>query len=187
MIALLAVLAALIPIGLYFWREHKTSTPSLQWPTLAKILALQYDAAPPRMSGNWNGRRVAVESSPSGVTITAWLSAATSLRVECAAKDVVTKRAGLVLQDPVDPLDPAFRDKLLARCSVKAAGPTVFDAALQKRLAALAHVDFVGEDTRVVWNAPVLKDPDGAEALLGALCAVADGLESFPRGGTPLA
>ena len=187
MMILLAVLGAMLPIGLYFWREHKLSTPSLQWPTLAKILGLQYEAKPPRMSGKWNGRQVAVEPVADGVTVTAWLSAATSLRVECGLPELVTKRAGIVLQDPVEPIDRAFRDKLLARCSVKAAGPTVFDAALQKRLAALPQVDFIGEDTRVVWNAPVLKDPDGAEALLGALCAVADGLESFPRGGTPLA
>jgi hypothetical protein len=187
MIALLAVLLAMIPIGLYFWVEHKTSTPSLQWPALGKILSLQYAAAPPRMSGNWSGRRVAVESGPGGVTVTAWLDAPTGLRVECGPAELVTKRAGLVVPDPVEPLDLAFRGKLLARCSVKAAGPTVFDAGLQKRLAALPHTDFIGEDTRVVWTVPVLKDPDGAEALLGALCAVADGLESFPRGGTPLA
>jgi hypothetical protein len=187
MILLLAAIGALIPLGLYFWVEHKTSTPSLQWPALAKILALQYDATPPRMSGSWNGRRVAVESVTGAVAVTAWLNAETSLRVECAPADVVTKRAGLVVQDPVEAIDRAFGEKLLARCSVKAAGPTVFDAALQKRLAALPHVDFTGQDTRVVWNVPVVKDPDGAEALLGALCAVADGLESFPRGGKPLA
>jgi hypothetical protein len=187
MILLLAVLGAMIPLGLYLWTEHKTSTPSLQWPALAKVLALRYDDAPPRMSGNWNGRRVAVESGAAGVAVTAWLNAATSLRVECALADVVTKRAGLVVQDPVEPIDRAFRDKLLARCSLKAAGPTVFDAALQQRLAALPHVDFIGEETRVIWSLPVVKDPDGAEALLGALCAVADGLESFPRGGKPLA
>jgi hypothetical protein len=184
---ILLALVALIPIGLFFWREHKMSTPSLQWPVLAKILNLQYEADPPRMSGNWNGRRVAVESGPA-VSITTWLNAATSLRVECGPKELVTKRAGLVLPDPVEALDRDFRDKMAARCSDKAAGPIVFDAALQKHLAALPQVDFVGEDTRVVWTAPALKDPDSAEKLLGALCAVADGLEHFPRpGGMPRA
>jgi hypothetical protein len=187
MMILLAVVGAMIPLGLYVWTQHKTSTPSLQWPALSKILGLQYDAAPPRMSGSWNGRRVAVEPGEAGVTVTAWLAAETSLRVECAEKELVTKRAGLVVQDPVEPIDRAFGDRLLARCSGKTAGPTVFDAALQKRLAALPHVDFVGAETRVVWTVPVVKDPDGAEALLGALCAVADGLESFPSGGKPLA
>jgi len=187
MILLLAVAGAMIPLGLYLWTQHKTSTPSLQWPSLAKILNLQYDANPPRMSGTWNGRRVAFETSPAGVTVTGWLNAATSLRVECAAQDVVTKRAGLVVPDPVEPIDRAFGGKLLARCSGKTAGPTVFDSALQQRLAALPHVDLVGEDTRVVWSVPAVKDPDGAEALLAALCAVADGLESFPRGGKTLA
>ena len=187
MILLLAALGAMIPFALYFWVEHKTSTPSLQWPALAKIMNLLYIDAPPRMSGNWNGRRVAVESLPAGVTLTAWLNAATSLRVECGPADLVTKRAGIVVQDPVEPIDPAFRGRLLARCSDKTAGASVFDAGIQQRLAALPHVDFVGEDTRVVWTAPHLKDIDSAEALLGALCSIADGLESYPRGGKPLA
>ena len=187
MILLLALVGASIPFALYFWVEHKTSTPSLQWPALAKILSLQYFDAPPRMSGNWNGRRVAVEAGSGGVTLTAWLSAATSLRVECGPAALVTQRAGIVVQDPVEPLDPAFRGKLLARCSDKAAGASVFDAGIQQRLGALPHVDFIGEDTRVVWTAPDLKDPDSAEALLGAVCSIADGLESYPRGGSPLA
>jgi hypothetical protein len=187
LILALALLGASIPFALYFWVEHKTGTPSLQWPALAKALSLQYFSAPPRMSGNWNGRRVAVESGPAGVALTAWLSAETSLRVECGPTELVAKRSGLLVPDPIEALDPAFRARLLARCSVKNAGPAVFDAELQKLLASLPHVDFVGEDTRVVWNVPALKDPDSAEALLGALCAVADGLESFPRGGPPLA
>jgi hypothetical protein len=177
------LLVALIPAILYFWREHKMNTPALQWPVLARILGLQYEPKPPRMSGVWNGRRVAAESGPAGATATAWLSAATSLRVECGSRMEMTQRAWIVIPDPVEPRDPAFRDKLLARCSVKAAGLIVFDATLQKRLAALPHVDFVGEGTRVVWKVPSLKTPDETEALLAALCAVADGLESFPMGG----
>jgi hypothetical protein len=184
-LVLVAVLVTLVPIALYFWREHKLSTPSLQWPVLAKILAISYQGDPPRMSGNWNGRRVAFETTPQGAAVTAWLSAETRLRVECGPKELVAKRAGIVLPDPVEPTDAAFRDRLLARCSEKAAGPTIFDAAMQQRLAALPHVDFVGADTRVVWSLPAVKDPDAVEAALGALCAVADGLESFPKGGTP--
>ncbi len=181
----LAVLAllALLPFVFYFWREHKMATPSLQWPVLGKILALTYEADPPRLSGNWSGRRVAVESAEGKVVLTAWLSAPTRLRVECGPKDVVTRRAGIVLQDPFDAADRAFADRLLARCSDKAAGPTVFDAALQQRLAQLPHVDFIGQDTRVVWTLPEFKDPTAAETVLGALCAVADGLESFPQSG----
>jgi hypothetical protein len=183
MSALIIVLLALVPFAFYFWREHKMATPSLQWPVLAKILALTYEADPPRMSGNWNGRRIAVEHSEGKVLLTAWLSAATSLRVECGPKELVTKRAGIVLQDPFEPTDRAFAERLLARCSDKAAGPTVFDSALQQRLRDLPSVDFIGQDTRVVWTLPEFKDPNAAEAVLGALCAVADGLESFPQSG----
>ncbi|MDE2491790.1 MAG: hypothetical protein KGM24_13170 [Elusimicrobia bacterium] len=184
-LVLAAAAVALLPIGLYAWREHKTSTPSLQWPVLAQILGLAYEAEPPRMSGAWNGRRVAIETAAPGATMTAWLGAATRVRAECGPKELVARRAGIVLPDPVAPADAAFRDRLLARCSEKAAGPTIFDAAMQRRLAALPHVDFVGADTRVVWSLPAVKDPDAVEAALGALCAVADALESFPQGGAP--
>ena len=54
---------------------------------------------------------------------------------------------------------------------------------MQQRLANLAAVDFVGEQFRVVWKVPVVSDLNQTEALLGALCAVADGLESFPKTG----
>lgn len=180
---ILYVLVLLAPIAWYFWREHKLNTPSLQWPSLKKLLGLDYQADPPRMGGNWNGRKVALESGESGVTLTAWLNAETSLRVECGPKDVVTKRAGVLVPDAVAPVDAAFRDKLLARCSSKDAGAVVFDQTMQQRLAGLKAVDFVGEQYRVVWKVPVVREIDEAEALLGALCAVADGLESFPKPG----
>jgi hypothetical protein len=182
MSALLA-LFALAPIGWYFWREHKLNTPSLQWPSLKSVLRLEYKSDPPRMSGNWNGRKIALEAGDAGVILTAWLNAETSLRVECGPKELVTKRAGMLVPDAVAPIDKDFREKLLARCSDKNAGPVVFDQTMQQRLAGLKAVDFVGEQFRVVWTVPVVREIDETEALLGALCAVADGLESFPKGG----
>ena len=171
------------PLAWYFWREHKLSTPSLQWPSMRIALGLTYEASPPRLGGAWNGRKVAIEAAADGVTITAWLNAETSLRVECAARELVTKRAGMLVPDAVEPVETVFKQKLLARCSDKAAGPLVFDSTMQQRLADLTHVDFVGEQFRVIWKVPVVKDLNETEALLGALCAVADGLESFPKGG----
>ncbi|UPT74776.1 MAG: hypothetical protein M0D55_03370 [Elusimicrobiota bacterium] len=182
MTALLGLLA-IAPIAWYFWREHKLDTPSLQWPTMRAALGLTYEANPPRLGGAWNGRKVAIETSDAGVTVTAWLSAETRLRVECAPKELVTRRAGMVVPDALEPTEREFRDKLLARCSDKAAGPIVFDSTMQQRLAGLKHVDFVGEQFRVVWKVPAVRDLNETEALLGALCAVADGLESFPKGG----
>jgi hypothetical protein len=44
----------------------------------------------------------------------------------------------------------------------------------------LPNVDFVGQGTRVVWTVPAVKEPETLEAILGALCAVADALEHFP-------
>jgi hypothetical protein len=180
---LLVLLACVAPIAWYFWREHKLNTPSLQWPAMKGVLGLTYEANPPRLGGTWNGRKVALESLEGGVTVTTWLNAETRLRVECGPKDTVTSRAGMLVPDAVDPVDSSFRDKLLARCSDKAAGPIVFDSTMQQRLVNLPAVDFVGEQFRVVWSVPVINDLNKTEALLGALCAIADGLESFPKPG----
>ncbi len=183
MTPLLVLLAFALPAAWYFWRDHKLSTPSLQWPGMRTILGLEYEANPPRLGGTWNGRKVAIESLEGGVTVTAWLNAETSLRVECGPKEVVTQRAGMLVPDAVEPVETAFKQRFLARCSDKNAGPIVFDATMQQRLADLKVVDFVGEQYRVVWRVPVVSDVGETEALLGALCAVADGLESFPKGG----
>lgn len=181
---LLLVLAGFVlPAAWYFWREHKLDTPSLQWPAMKGILGLEYEANPPRMGGAWNGRKIAIETGEGGVVLTAWLNAETSLRVECGPKELVTKRAGMLVPDALEPAVTEFREKLLARCSDKNAGLLVFDATMQQRLAGLATVDFVGEQFRVVWKVPVVRDVNETEALLGALCAVADGLESFPKSG----
>lgn len=172
-----------LPAAWYFWRDHKLNTPSLQWPAMKGILGLEYEANPPRMGGAWNGRKIAIEGGEGGVVLTAWLNAETSLRVECGAKELVTKRAGLLVPDTVAANEPSFRDRLLARCSDKGAGLLVFDATMQQRLANLSAVDFVGEQFRVVWKVPVVREINETEALLGALCAIADGLESFPKSG----
>ena len=188
MSALFLLLICIGPIAWYFWREHKLNTPSLQWPSMRSVLGLAYEANPPRLGGAWNGRKVAIESGEGGVTITAWLNAETRLRVECAPKEIVTKRAGMLVPDAVESAATAFREKLLARCSDKAAGLLVFDATMQQRLAELTSVDFIGEQYRVVWKTNIVRDLNETEALLGALCAVADGLESFPKsGGMPRA
>lgn len=184
--AALLVGLGVLPVGLYLWREHKLSTPSLQWPVLARILGLRFEDAPPRLSGSWNGRPVRIEAlSPSGARASAALAAPTRLRVECGDKELVSRRAGMVVPDRVEPLAPEFRERLLARCSDKAAGPTVFDQAMQHRLALMPDVDLVGQGNAVTWTLPALRDPDTAEAVLGALCAVADALEGYPEGGRP--
>jgi len=183
MMMLLVLVACAVPFIWYFWREHKLNTPSLQWPTMKAVLGLTYEADPPRLGGSWNGRKIAIESDEGPVTVTTWLNAETRLRVECGPKELVTKRAGMLVPDAVEPVEPSFRDRLLARCSDKAAGPLVFDSTMQQRLAGLPAVDFIGEQFRVVWTVPVVSDLNQTEALLGALCAIADGLESFPKPG----
>ncbi len=184
MMLLAALALGLAPLAWYFWRERELRTPSRRWPRLAGLLGLAYEASAPRMSGTWNGRRVAVETAPGGATLTVWLSRPTRLRVECGPKDEVSRRAGILIPDPVEPLDADFRARLLARCSDKAAGPVVFDAALQRRLAG-ADLDATGAETRVIGRTALVADIDRLENQLACLCALADGLEQFPAPGGP--
>jgi hypothetical protein len=184
----LVLLLAVVPFAVYFWRQHEQNTPSRRWPKLANILGMKYEPNPPRFSGTYNGRRTAVETAAAGATLSVWLAAPTRLRVECGPKDEVARRAGMVVPDPVDALDAEFGARLLARCSDKAAGPVVFDAAVQKRLAALPRVDILAEGPRAVWSVPDVADIDLLEAQLSALGALGDGLEHFPQtGGMPRA
>jgi hypothetical protein len=188
MIVIFALLLGIGPIAFYFWRDKEMRTPSSRWRKLAGPLGLQFAANPPRLLGEWNGRPAAVETGPGGAVVSVGLLRPTRLRVECGLKEVVERRAGVLVPDPVEPVDGAFRDRLRARCSEKAAGPVVFDAALQKRLAAMPEIDFVGAEARVAWSVPLVADLERAEAILAALCAVADALEHFPVvGGAPRA
>ena len=36
-----------VPMGIYYWREYKISTPRIQWPVLAPLLKLEYLPDPP--------------------------------------------------------------------------------------------------------------------------------------------
>lgn len=166
----------------WFWRKRQLDAPSARWPEMKTSLGFTYEENPPRLDGAWNGRKIAIVSRGGAVVVTAELNAETSVRVECAPKAVVAKRAGAAA-DAIEPVSTAFRDKLAARCSSKAAGAVIFDAAMQQRLAELAAVDIVGERSSVTATVPALREIAETEALLGAMCAVADGLESFPKGG----
>jgi hypothetical protein len=138
------------------------------------------------MTGDWGGRRVQINTLSNGVTLTMWLKTPTSVRVECGPKAVVLKRNLPIAPNPVAALEPAF-EQFLARSSDKAAGPAVFDSSLQGRLAYMSEVDFVGTDISVIWTVPHLKESADAEPILHALGAVAEALEKFPAGGSPLA
>jgi hypothetical protein len=180
------ILVSLIPIWMFFSYQIKRASPAEQWPLLSLDLKLVYEEDPARMTGDWSGRRAQINSLSDGVTVTMWLKTPTRLRVECGPKAAVLKRNLPVAPHPVAALEPAFQ-QYLARCSDKAAGHAVFDSALQGRLAYMKDVDFVGTDISVIWTVAHLKDVAEAQAILHALGAIADALEKFPTGDSPLA
>ena len=178
---LLAVVLVAIPMGIYYWREHKLSTPGLQWPVLAPILKLDYTPNPPRLYGTRNGRQVTIDVHQRGARVATILARPSRLRVEVGPKDEVTARAGMVVPDPVVTGDLAFEERLLARCSDKNAGQQLFDPVLRQRLMAQPQVDILGQGAMVQWVVPVVKYPDPAEDLLDPLTVIAEEMERFPE------
>lgn len=171
-----------IPIGLYYFRQYKIATPKLQWPVLAPLLNLAYQANPPRMSGQWDGRDAKIEThgeEAASVKISIFLSKQSRLRVEIGPKDEVAQRAGLVVPDKVATGDEAFEAKYAARCNNKATGLEILDPAMRQRIMEQPHVDILAEGNTVRWIVPQAKEPDTLEIMLGILTVIAAEMERF--------
>ena len=180
MLIAVGLIAALLPFILLAMRHFKTSTPSLQWPGLAGILKFQYQDKPPRLFGQWEGRNVTIELHNERVLVTMQLAQPSRLRVEVGPKEEVARRAGMIVPDPVLTRDPAFEDRLLARCSDKSVGPSIFDPTLRQRLMSLPFVEALGVSDKVQWMLPELSQAEGLERVLEVMTAIASELESFP-------
>jgi hypothetical protein len=172
-------LGVIIPIALYFYREMQQNTPSLRWPKVATMVHLTYEADPPRMSGQWHGKEVTVVLRDGQAFIAAILPKPSRLRVEVADKEIVAKRAGMLVHDAVATGDSAFDERLTARCSDKNAGLGLFDPALRQRLLAQPHVDIVGDGNAVRWTVPDANDPDLLEQMLDIVSVIATEMERY--------
>jgi hypothetical protein len=178
--ALLITAFALVPIGIVLARHYKTRTPSLQWPTLARLLNMKYEDNPPRISGQWNGRSISVEAGPTGVRAVANLSKPSRLRIEIGPRELVTSRSGMLVPDPAPTGDSAFDERFLLRSSDKAAGLKILDPVLRQRLMAQMDVDILGLGQAVIWTLPELKEPATLEAMLDVLTVISEEMERLP-------
>ncbi len=178
---LLGFILIAVPMGIYYWREYKISTPRLQWPVLAPILKLEYLPDPPRMQGTRNGRKVTVDIYKTGVRVATILAKPSRLRIEIGPKDEVTTRSGMLVPDPVLTGDRSFDERLLARCNDKNAGLQFLDPVLRQRLMAQSVVDILGQGAMIQWLVPVVKQPDPTENLLDILTLIAEEMERFPE------
>ncbi len=156
--------------------------PADAWPRLAERLKLAFEAKPPMLRGDRNGRAVTVRvgKEASEVIVAAMLRKPTRARLEIGPKDLVTSRAGSMIPDSVAVEDAAFSARFLARCSDKAAGPKLLGAALRRRLLARPDVDIVGEGATVIWKLSAAKDAETLETALDVVSALAEELEAYP-------
>jgi hypothetical protein len=177
--SLLILLGIVLPVAIYFYTQMQNTTPSLRWPKVAPMVKLTYAADPPRMSGQWNGKDVVVSLENGQAVVTATLSKPSRLRVEIGPKDLVTKRAGMVLPDAVVTGDEAFDEKFVARCSDKNEGPAIVDPVLRQRILAQPQADVVGQGQTVRWTGVDANDPDLLEGALDVVSVIAAEMERF--------
>ena len=182
MTVLLIVVFAIVPVGIYYYRQWVMSQPRLQWPVLAKLSNLQFEDKPPRLSGKWNGWNVAVDVYRGGARVAALLPQASRLRIEIGPREEVTRRAGMVVPDPVLTGDHVFEERLLARCSDKAAGLKIMEPALRQRLFSMKAVEILGKGQMVQCLLPELRDPDSLDHALDILTVIAEEMMNFPAG-----
>ena len=170
----------LLPIIVYTARTVKTSTPSLQWPSIGKVLGFQFADKPARLMGDFERRHVAVELHNGAVIVTMQLSQPSRLRVEVGDRAEVTRRSGMIVPDPVVTGDSAFEQRLLARCSDKNAGLAIFEPALRGQILQQPIVDCIGVGDKVQWKLPELKDPGPLEEVLQVMTAISAEMERYP-------
>ena len=181
LVIVLGFVLVAVPMGIYYWREYKISTPRIQWPVLAPLLKLEYLPDPPRMQGTRNGRQVTVDIYKTGVRVATVLARPSRLRIEVGPKDDVTARSGMLVPDPVATGDSSFDERLLARCSDKNAGLQLLDPVLRQRLMAQSSVDILGQGAMIHWLVPAAKQPDPMEDILDILTVIAEEMERFPE------
>jgi hypothetical protein len=180
MLIVLGILLALVPFAIVFWTRFKTSSPALQWPSVAAPLNLQFADKPPRIVGDWEGRHMGAEPHNNSVLVTLQLSQPSRLRVEVGAKEEVVKRAGMLVPDPVATGDSAFEARLLARCSDRQAGQVIFEPTMRQLLMGQTVVDVLGAGDKIQWRLPELVDTDTLERVLQVMTAVASEMERYP-------
>jgi hypothetical protein len=181
MLTWIAILLALIvPFVVYMVQHQRATNPSLRWPKLAQMVGLQYQKDPPRITGKFHERAVTVELAGAGARLSTGLLRPSRIRVEVGPKDLVTKRSGVVVPDPVPTGDNDFDARLLVRCSDKTAGTKMMDPVLCGRLLALKDVDLVGQGGAVQWTASEIVDPDVLEEMLKLTGEIAAEMENYP-------
>ena len=137
---LLILIGISVPLGIYAWRESRHRNPATRWPQLAENVQFAYSPAPPRLGGQWKGRRMTLTAGDSEATLSAQLAAGRTLRVEIGPRAVVEKAAGMVVPDRIELGDAAFEKRYLVRSTPAEIGQNAVDPSMRQRLLQLPDV-----------------------------------------------
>ncbi|MFH1723596.1 MAG: hypothetical protein ABII00_03125 [Elusimicrobiota bacterium] len=174
---LLILVGVAVPVALYFWRESRFRNPASRWPALASAVGMQYAPDPPRMGGEWKGRRVTVSSVEGGALLASPLQCRSAIRVEIGPRAEMERAAGMVVHDRLTLGDPAFEERYLARATPPEAGEGALDPATRQKLLRMPDVRILAVSNQIQVRMPSPTEADALRGILDVAASVADAVE----------
>lgn len=167
-----------IPVALYIWREKQYHNPASRWPALAKMLEFQYASDPPRLAGEWKGRRVEIQAHGETAYLVMELDNKGPVRVEIGPKAEVERAAGIVVPDRVAFLDrqPAFDDNFIARATPIEIGQDL-DFSLRQKIASLGDVYLLAQGGRLQMRVPIFAEASPVRESMDVCVSLADAID----------
>ncbi|MBI5884258.1 MAG: hypothetical protein HZB91_14275 [Elusimicrobia bacterium] len=179
-IILINVLVIALLAGAYMAWQSLQQEPSKRWPKLAERLGLKYEGPPPRMTGPWKSRQVAVQADGERAVVSFAVRRPEGFRLEIGPREAVEKAAGLVVPDRVeftDPSDLAFNQRFLVRCKPQDIGRAVLDGVLRHNLLGLGDFHILAEGGRFTVRARLDSDSDELRGVFDLASSILDGVE----------
>lgn len=172
---IIAVLAA----GYMFWMSMQNE-PSKRWPKLAERLGLKFEGPPPRITGPWKSRQVAVQVQDGKAVVSFPVRRPEGFRMEIGPRAEVEKAAGIVVPDRLEFTEPsalAFNQRFMVRCKPADPGRAALDHILRQRLLALKDFGILAEKGRFNVALPLDSDSTALREVFDLVSSILDAVE----------
>jgi len=174
---ILILLGVSIPLGFYFWKQSRRGNPAVVWPDLARRVEFQYQPDPPRLNGDWKGRKFVVTADQGDAVLSTALQCRSQIRVEIGLKSEIESEAGMIVHDRVELNDPGFEERYMVRATPRELGEAAADPATRQRLLRIPDMRILAVSNQLQIRTPAPTEPGDLRELLDVASSVADSLD----------
>lgn len=174
---LIILIIVLIPLGVYLWRESRYRNPAARWPQLARDLGFGFTPSPPRLAGQWKGRRILATAGQGESLVTTPLRCRTNIRVEVGPRAEVEQAAGMVVHDRVELGDSGFESRYLVRATPQELGGAAVDPAMRQRLMQMPDLRVLADPQELRVRAPLAVEAGELREFMDVAVAMADAID----------